>query len=132
VGTALVWRKDWPGTVSLVRCDLLSDGGPYLDLLGDMPSFYWHDFPISMLEQAVITGFDEVLVHHSGENVPVMVGPHEDAPGWLCIDEFSQYADGYVGLELVEPHEGINVSVERVTDFLATVWQVPVPGRSGQ
>ncbi|MEV4079712.1 hypothetical protein AB0J43_05405 [Nonomuraea fuscirosea] len=130
VGTALVWRKDWPGTVSLVRRDLLALDGD--DLFGDMPSFYWHDFPISMLGQAVVTGFHEVLVHHSGENVPVMVGPHEDAPGWLCIDEFSQYAGGYVGLGLVEPHEGVNVSVERITDFLAAVWQVPVPGRSGQ
>ncbi|MFI7131557.1 hypothetical protein ACIBQ1_38185 [Nonomuraea sp. NPDC050153] len=125
LGTALIWRKDWPGTVSLVRRDLLSIGGE--DLYEDMPSFFWHDFPMNVLERAVVTGFDEVLIHRSGENVSVMVGPNEHAPGWLSIDEFNQYASGYVGLGLVEPHEGINVPTERITDFLAAVWKVPVP-----
>jgi hypothetical protein len=130
VATALTWRKVTPDTVSLVRRDLLDDNQD--SLYGDSPSFYWHDFPVSFLEQAAVAGFDGWLMHPADldSGWAVAVSPHESAPGWLTISENNQFADGYVGLGLPEPGEEINVALERVIDFLAAVWRTPVPGGS--
>lgn len=123
VGTALTWWKGQPDTVNLIRRDMLDEDD--YDLHGDPPSFYWHSFPIRLLQQAVVAGFDGWLFHPLGPDTvrAVTISPDETAPGWLAIVETDELADGYVGLGLPEPHEQVNVSVERITDFLALWYQ---------
>lgn len=122
VSTALTWSSSQPDMVNLVRRDLLEEGED--DLWGAPPSFYWHTFPIDLLRRAVVTEFDEFLLHPSGYDMDraVTISPHESAPGWITIGENDALAEGYVGLRFPEPHEHINVSVERITDFLTATW----------